>query len=936
MAVAEDDRELELVALARLGLGGRLGPDSGSASGEPLLDSLVRSGALARHQARAVRAYVARFEVRCSCGKRALASESTRALPCPGCGAALVRESSREVWTARPARPLPGTGSRIGPLELLEALGKGATATVYRARHTVLGRTSAVKVIPLAALDARKRRRFEREMKAVGRLRHPGIVPIHAAFEVGDALACEMDLVPGRTLEEVAADAGLPWREAAEMVARIAEAVSHAHRAGVLHRDLKPPNVLVRETDRAPFVVDFGLARLTDEASSLTRVGAFVGTPLYMAPEAFRGESTEATDIYGLGAILYYALTGHPPFEAASPEVLLYRVSRGLCEKTAASGAPADLERVRAQAMAVDPDDRFATAAEMASDLRRILGGAPIRAEPRRVSRRRRAILAGVAAVALVALATRSLVAPGAGEREAPVASVADALSVLASGKQGAARRAEALHVLTAASAIDLAALDSAVALAPSDEELRALRVAACRKARSPLDVDDLVRAAEHPIVGDPELLAAHALRHGLRGDDALAKLRSVRTRLPSSRGVALLYGTWACLSGDASLRAEAEKALEDGRPGDDGPQRVLLRTLGEAGSFSDLLVAPEPRGDAALRAVTEWLERDVKTIARDLPRAIPVVLAPVGSAARVALADRKLDALHPEVGRAVVAVLGPALDASPPAFVALYAMIRDIVRGNGPDVTPLALARAGEAIVGSDPLVAASALELAATAESEGSNGSLDEGALVRRWFALAESALEALSHRPVRPSDFESFWRLNVIRRCAAGISAHELRVASHETDPELVHEHLVAALEHGWRSFDIVRHEGGLASMENREAAKLARILFLLGREAECEPLLPSLSDRELVRAEMLRRRGDARGALDVVAAAIPAAEPAKLPDLLAARILAEADLGDLAAAKADLDRLRTTGRPEAPLLDHLGTNAATAYVAEKVKR
>src|SRR5579883_2181532 len=476
VAVAEDDRELELVALARLGLGGRLGPDSGSASGEPLLDSLVRSGALARHQARAVRAYVARFEVRCSCGKRALASESTRALPCPGCGAALVRESSREVWTARPARPLPGTGSRIGPLELLEALGKGATATVYRARHTVLGRTSAVKVIPLAALDARKRRRFEREMKAVGRLRHPGIVPIHAAFEVGDALACEMDLVPGRTLEEVAADAGLPWREAAEMVARIAEAVSHAHRAGVLHRDLKPPNVLVRETDRAPFVVDFGLARLTDEASSLTRVGAFVGTPLYMAPEAFRGESTEATDIYGLGAILYYALTGHPPFEAASPEVLLYRVSRGLCEKTAASGAPADLERVRAQAMAVDPDDRFATAAEMASDLRRILGGAPIRAEPRRVSRRRRAILAGVAAVALVALATRSLVAPGAGEREAPVASVADALSVLASGKQGAARRAEALHVLTAASAIDLAALDSAVALAPSDEELRALR----------------------------------------------------------------------------------------------------------------------------------------------------------------------------------------------------------------------------------------------------------------------------------------------------------------------------------------------------------------------------------------------------------------------------------------------------------------------------
>jgi tRNA A-37 threonylcarbamoyl transferase component Bud32 len=933
--VAEDDRELELLALARLGLGGRLAPDSGTESGEPLLDSLVRSGALARHQARAVRAYVARFEVRCSCGKRALASESTRALPCPGCGAALVRESSREVWTARPARPLPGTGSRIGPLELLEALGKGATATVYRARHTVLGRVSAVKVIPLGALDARKRRRFEREMKAVGRLRHPGIVPIHAAFEVGDALACEMDLVPGRTLEEVAADAGLPWREAAEMVARIAEAVAHAHRAGVLHRDLKPPNVLVRETDRAPFVVDFGLARLTDEASSLTRVGAFVGTPLYMAPEAFRGESTEATDIYGLGAILFYALTGHPPFEAASPEALLYRVSRGLCEKTAAPGAPLDLERVRAQAMSIDPDDRFASAAEMADDLRRILGGAPIRAEPRRVSRRRRTVLAGVAAIALVALAMRVLVAPGADEPEPPVASVADALSVLASGKAGAARRAEALRVLGAASAIELAALDSAVALAPSDDELRALRVAACRKARSPLDVDDLVRAAEHSFVGDPELLAAHALRHGLRGDDALAKLRRARTRVPASRGIALLYGTLACLSGDASLRAEAEKALEDGHPGDDGPQRVLLRALGEAGSFSDLLVAADARGDA-LRAVTEWLERDVKTLVRDLPRAIPIVLAPIGSAARVALADRKLDALHPEIGRAVVVVLAPALESSPPALVALYAMIRDTVRGTGPEVTPLALARAGEAIVGSDPLVAASALELAATAESERSNGSLDESALVRRWFALAESALEAFSNRPVRPTDFESFWRLNVIRRCAAGISAHEVRAAARETDPDRVREHLVSALEQGRRSFDIVQHEGGLTSMANREAAKLARILFLLGREQECEPILPALEERELVRAEMRRRQGDARGALDIVAAAITAAEPAKVPDLLASRILAEADLGELAAARTDLERLRKAGRPEAPLLDHLGMSAVAAYVAEKTKR
>jgi len=198
-------------------------------------------------------------------------------------------------------------------------LGKGASGIVFRARHSELGRLSAVKVLPVAALDERKRRRFGREVEALGRLRHPGIVQLHSTFEIEGSLACEMDLVEGDTLEGIVAARGaLPWREAAALVARIATAVDHAHQAGVIHRDLKPANVLVRKADGAPLVADFGLARFDDQASSLTRVGAYVGTPLYMAPEAFMGEQSAASDVYGLGAILYELLAGHPPFHESS------------------------------------------------------------------------------------------------------------------------------------------------------------------------------------------------------------------------------------------------------------------------------------------------------------------------------------------------------------------------------------------------------------------------------------------------------------------------------------------------------------------------------------------------------------------------------------------------------------------------------------------
>ena len=217
---------------------------------------------------------------------------------------------------AADAGPLDGRRS-IGDYELDCELARGGVGIVYRARQRSLNRTVAVKVLREGAnatpADAR---RFRREAETVANLDHPSIVPI---YEVGEEAGCSffsMRLIEGGNLADRADEYAGDTRRVAKLMLMVARAIHHAHERGILHRDLKPSNILIDDRGR-PQVVDFGLARRLDGDSDLTRTGVVLGTPSYMAPEQAGGQKgavTRATDVHGLGAILYFLLTGRPPY----------------------------------------------------------------------------------------------------------------------------------------------------------------------------------------------------------------------------------------------------------------------------------------------------------------------------------------------------------------------------------------------------------------------------------------------------------------------------------------------------------------------------------------------------------------------------------------------------------------------------------------------
>jgi tRNA A-37 threonylcarbamoyl transferase component Bud32 len=498
---------LELAALTRLGLAGALASVPGLAPGEPLVDALVRAGALRPGQAIAVRAYVARNSVVCAqCRASALAPEGSASaiFSCPDCATPLLRAEPGPAVVARPP-PVPTTGGRVGPLEIQEVLGRGAFGVVYKVRHAQLGRQGALKIVAGAGLDEQTRRRFEREVVAQARLDHPGIVKIHATWELQGALACEMELVEGETLAARLARGGaLPWREAARIVALAARALDHAHRRGVLHRDLKPANILLRQEDGSPVVADLGLARFLDQASSLTRSGAAPGTPAYMAPEVLRGQSGPAVDVYGLGVVLHEALTGEPPFGNEPTLVgLLSKIAQGSCRPGVAPGAPPELERIRARAMSLEPEARHATPGALADDLERLLAGGD--------SGRRRPWLRVTASVlALVlAFAVLGLAVHARAPRE-PLAVAREKLEAAATAEP---ERAKALAV-------------EAAALAPGDADTTIAAARILASAGAGPGARDLLRCfagAEQPA---QRAARVHLLRDLGDGEGALAAAR--------------------------------------------------------------------------------------------------------------------------------------------------------------------------------------------------------------------------------------------------------------------------------------------------------------------------------------------------------------------------------------------------------------------------
>ena len=198
----------------------------------------------------------------------------------------------------------------FGDYELLKVLGEGGMGIVYKARQLSLNRPVALKMIKAARFaSADEVRRFHNEAEAVARLDHPNIVPIFEVGQFEDQHYFSMKLIAGESLDKRLKDYLADPRRAAELVAMTAGAIHHAHQRGILHRDLKPANILV-DAEGQPHVTDFGLAKRVEGDSELTRSGAILGTPAYMAPEQAsgkRGAVTTSTDVYGLGAILYAA-----------------------------------------------------------------------------------------------------------------------------------------------------------------------------------------------------------------------------------------------------------------------------------------------------------------------------------------------------------------------------------------------------------------------------------------------------------------------------------------------------------------------------------------------------------------------------------------------------------------------------------------------------
>lgn len=307
--------------------------------------------------------------------------EGRRASPAPAAAREAPRPSNPSAFVPG-SSPLPAT---FGDYELVEELGRGGMGIVYRATQQSLGRTVAVKMLLRRDLASHADlARFRSEAEAAARLDHPGIVPI---FEVGehDGLPFySMRFIEGTTLAKRLAAGPLPPREAASILAKVADAVQAAHDRGVLHRDLKPSNILI-DSAGEPLVSDFGLAKRLEDDSAVTHTGAILGTPCYMSPEqaaGSRGDVGPASDVWSLGAILYQTLCGRPPFQAQTPMDTLLAVleSDPPLPHSVAPAADRDLEMIALKSLQKPQDLRYASAAALATDLRAALAGEPIAA----------------------------------------------------------------------------------------------------------------------------------------------------------------------------------------------------------------------------------------------------------------------------------------------------------------------------------------------------------------------------------------------------------------------------------------------------------------------------------------------------------------------------------------------------------------------------
>ncbi|MBX3419459.1 MAG: protein kinase [Pirellulaceae bacterium] len=297
------------------------------------------------------------------------------------------RRSARKRLQTLPALEppsKPGDLGSLGDLAIESILGRGGMGIVFRGRDTRLGREVAVKFVRPGS-SAETEKRFAREARAVAALQHPNIVPI---YHIGQSDHGQdfivMPLIQGQTLRSMLDDGELELRQAATIIRQIADALAAAHQAGLVHRDVKPANILLDEVDQHAKIMDFGLVQVSEE-QTLTAADIICGTPEYMSPEqATLGDQVDRrSDIYSLGVTLYECLTGIVPFRGRPLELIdQHRVSTPVAPQRLNRRVPADLETICLKALRKDPTDRYQTMEEMRDDLQRFLDGKPILARP--------------------------------------------------------------------------------------------------------------------------------------------------------------------------------------------------------------------------------------------------------------------------------------------------------------------------------------------------------------------------------------------------------------------------------------------------------------------------------------------------------------------------------------------------------------------------
>lgn len=299
----------------------------------------------------------------------------------------LMERLKPQVEETPTARRTPDVGrppEQLGEYRLLREIGRGGMGVVYEARQEPLGRRVALKVLPSQLLTNDKLRlRFRRESQAAGRLHHTNIVPVFGVGEQDGVCFYIMQLISGRSIDTLLADAQpqqppFSPRDVARIGVQAAEALAYAHGQGVLHRDVKPSNLLLDDAGTV-WVTDFGVAKLIEEVN-LTQSGELVGTLKYMPPERFVGKSDARGDVYSLGITLYEMLARRPAFPDTTPQHLLQLIPHTDPPRlrTIDPTLPADLETVVLKAIARDPAHRYATASELADDLRRFLDDRPV------------------------------------------------------------------------------------------------------------------------------------------------------------------------------------------------------------------------------------------------------------------------------------------------------------------------------------------------------------------------------------------------------------------------------------------------------------------------------------------------------------------------------------------------------------------------------